>query len=227
MKPTLLLIALSAAACAAPVYRLEPVTDAVRWVQGAAVLADSSAGISATISYLGHTPDGITFDVRLVNGTGEVVRVEPSLIWYYTYTTEPDSTDSGVRGTRWALDPEEQILQLDRALQREEAARTTTVLLDATLDLASTDNGIERTNRLLERQETARRFDAGISDLATRRDAWSRFALRRTDLDPDASVDGILHVPVAPDARYLRLYLPVGDATLRFDFRQTKTSSWR
>jgi hypothetical protein len=228
--PGLMLILVLLGACASPVYRLEPVEEEeVRWVQGQQILTRYHDGVTVTLSYLRHTSNGVTLDVEIINESEETLHINPSHFFYVSYSVRPDVTEEARLDSRYAYDPESQILEIDKALSRRSAFRKVEVIADITSEFANIAQSLSDlehqpymsyTERAVNRSIAARQFDADMSSLEDRRHAWSHLALRRTDLTPDQFVNGFLHIPFDKNARFVEVVIPIGAVDAGFLFRQ-------
>ena len=141
-------------------------------------------------------------------------------------------TAAGVaRGdTVWAMDPELQLLALDRRAARAESdlvnantADTAVSLVGLLLSLAASDEDEpveEGPNWFDEIEANEARYDSEMATIEYARFAWNELALRRTTLYPGEAVGGDLRFPAQYDQSYLRLVIPVGETLVFFDFEQ-------
>ena len=234
------------AGCAAPpVYRLDASTsdatsDATSdWIQGRQYITQSTDGLRATVAYVRTTPDGHVFDVHVENLSDTSTTAIPARFYADVYRAEPPA-DTAVLSPVflrrvWAVDPEERLLNLDRAAAENAADAATseglyllTSVLDATADVADgpdtrEENREERVDQYLRREEQEDRRERSLrtrDGLESQRIRWSTQTLRKTTLPPMTGVRGYVYVPVEPDGRSLLLHIKVDDETIVFPYQQ-------
>lgn len=227
----LLSLTLIFTACASPVYRLTPEQEA-EWIQGTQYVTQEQNGVTAVMSYTRHNDGMITFDLQMINQSGEKMKIDPKQFFYVAYDSHPYKTEGNRLDSRFVIDPEAKILEIDKIMARRRTARSVEQFLDATIEIAniahdiSTDSYNSRgyTERAIERRISAENFDDSMSSLENQRFAWSNLALRRTDLGNDQEVNGFINIPHHERSRFIEIHLPIPelDTEFRFLYNQEK-----
>lgn len=220
MKPSLLPLLLLLSACASPVWRLQPVSDQIRWDQGNALVTQTHDGLTATMHYIRHNGYSMVLDLELVNESGESLFIDPKAIHAYTLTSHPESITSKIGNTFFATDPEQRLIEIEKTMSRETNSYAAGLILNAAVDLTSTEH--ERISNSIDRQTASADFDQRLASLDAQHNAWRNMALRKTDLGPGQVVNGFIQIPFDPTSSFYRVVVPFGDQPFEFVFRQLK-----
>jgi hypothetical protein len=234
--PVLLAFGHVAAACATPqpLVRLHPDTPDVIWVAGRASVQQSQDGIRVATAF--ERQDGRTLALRLEvqNGTAARVEVDPRNI---TFSTCRTAITTSCKPSQRVIDPEQMLLVVDTAASRtaadaanEQVALGTLALLSAAGDVASAASGHpdratgEGTAAAVGMMgDAAAAADTQEASLAVQRQVWSDQALRRNTLFPGQGIDGLVYIPIDPQAGFVWLQATVGGHTFPFHFAQVST----
>lgn len=152
----------------------------------------------------------------------------PSTVYYRDTLSTAD--------TLYARNPEQELLEIDKARAREKAAAETDaavnalfLTLDAVSEVASgpqspgerTADAVEDTEYQLERAENRAEHRRTQVRLGRRRARWAQTALRRTTLAPGMRTSGFVIVPVEPRTYTLVLHVEGHSGGITVPFRQT------
>lgn len=239
LSPSLcLLIGLLLASCSIPrrIISLKPQSEQTNWFYGQEFAGDSVFGIIAKAGFDQIDPPYYLFDVEITNRSNMPYLVDPASIFCVPLNGmfAPLTKD-----TLYAIDPEVKIKQLEKDIainsnrQKNQLGLT---LLAAGIDIATgvavmsdhnPRNDHFRTNLLPAAiaQGQENRFEA--IDLNELRDTWRSTTLRKTTLDTGYAIHGKLLVPMAPDASYIQMNVPVDNGMIRINFIQNKTTAKR
>lgn len=229
-----------------PVYRMRAdLTDDAQqnWFQGRQYVARGNADAEVTLAYERTVEDRHVFQIEVVNRSDTTVTVDPAhfRILPGTALLDPDVaafTEVPASDTLPAVNPEEELLDIDLERERKEARAQTAaafslieVTADAAGDLAAAANGgrtseeqaaddledVERQVRFQSRREGHERDMRGLSD---RRTYWAETVLRRTTLPPGGEARGRVFFPLSEKARYVTIETIVGHTLVRFFYWQ-------
>ncbi|MEL6615410.1 MAG: hypothetical protein AAFQ43_06705, partial [Bacteroidota bacterium] len=220
------------------IHRLEAPeaeADSGVWNQGWHVRSASAAGVDAEAAYVRSLWDDHTMWVRVTNTSSETVTVDPAAFYTVGFNTMrllQTRPETGRRSS--ARDPEAELIEVDRHASRQHArgrtlqgvalasAVVTTVALVA--DPPETEEEVVEVAYAYEDAAlTAEEGQWTIEEAASRqeagRDYWEE-VLRRTTLYPGESVEGIVHLPIDPQARAVLFEIIVGDTRVPFAYVQ-------
>jgi hypothetical protein len=240
VKRRLLLIAalgagLSGCFAPSPVVRLYPEDPGTVWRDGRAIVARERPGYRTAVAF--EEGDGqLAFRLEVRNTGANPLEVDPARMVYMS-CLEPKSCYSPTP----IIDPEQVLIGLDQARERERASKANDetvgavfMLLDATAGIAAAAGGdrhtardaFHETERVAARaDQTSAQHDAAISGLRAERVQWTTVALRRTTLFPGQAVAGMVYVPLDTRVRRLWLSARIAGQDNWFPFRQELISS--
>jgi len=215
------------AGCAAPVpvVRLEPITDRGSWWHGRWVETVAHEGLEVTLEHDAAATGLVQFDVQIANHTGVAVIVRPGDSFIADATPGSAPAD--------AIEPEQQILALDRTLAAAKAAETNRLGIEAMLGLATlvadlatpagqqTDSDASRAQDALDeanRDAAEVAHERRMAAIRARREQWTDVALRRTTLLPGETVAGRLSFRRPRTARRWTVHVRVGWQDFEFAF---------
>jgi hypothetical protein len=194
-------------------------TREVQGVVGAATFAHQREGFLA-------------FRVEVKNESTDRVEVDPQTMRFVTCDSDAHCTDKQV-----VVDPEANLVVFDEWRSRRQArfanaeyARSEPVLLGetATVRDVALEHRHPGDSSLLAMTDPEAAApappgeDAQVwSSADNGRPIWSA-ALRRTTLLPGQAVGGNVYIPIAPEAKYVWLYVWTGGRGLWFPFEQAK-----
>lgn len=221
--------------CAGPqtITKLLPEREADKWLYGQAFLTDSIYGISYEIGFDRILDGCYLFDFHITNHSNMPLLVDPTLFKCQSF----DALMNPKTDERSAMDPEKKILQYDMGIAQNEAVakhHIGNVLVGVGAAIAAnaiigsdnprTDNlRYAVTDGIMATAITASdraRFEA--QDLKQLKDSWENNTIRKTTLETNFAMHGKVFFPATLDAAYIKLFIPVDDQTLEFDFKQLK-----
>lgn len=236
-----------------PTFILDPAEDNSVWLNGRQIMTKSIDGIDVAVSFSETEDVYLVLDLEIKNRSAETVLVEPEKFYYrsfaaikYHYRGQklPRDTVKETRYPTYALNPETQLLQLDRQIAHEKADRETSEGLDlfidivdlaadiATIDEPKTDEEIREEDeadfeRDMTRKAEAAEYRETIRDLGDYRKYWSTITLRKTTLAPNQSVKGKVYFVAKPfppvkRMKMMRMCFPIGNRSFDFLFNRTK-----
>ncbi|NUO79020.1 hypothetical protein HUU05_03010 [candidate division KSB1 bacterium] len=223
-----------------PIYRLHPIAEDTRWLQGQERVYVAQHGVEAEIAFDRTDGSELVFDLWIHNRSAPAFCIAPEQ-FYYVLLHTPKDTSSAQIGRVYARNPETKLLQIDVAVSRENASQATSAALDftsATLNLVGdlatikeekTPEQIEQKEQEQREEEAARQErellqESKLSRLQRERAYWATAPLRKTTLEMNQSLEGLVYFPAVEKKfyMYLKLMLPLGETTLEFVFAQEK-----
>lgn len=219
-----------------PVFRMSPVADETSWLSGREYVVSDNDSVMVVLAYYRHMGDLFYFDIEIVNLSDEPLHVAPEQFYYTAYTGDP-LLEGTLAHNRDALNPEEKLLGLDLAASKVDADRRTTAGFDAAFltlglvgDMAALSTGAsgeemswrmhDRTNMAIEMEIRDERFRRSLDNVAEARNIWELDMLRKTDLQPDEYVRGMVAFPLRESAHYYDLIFTVNGFDHRFRYEQ-------
>jgi len=182
----------------------------------------------------------ISIDVEIVNNGSESIVVSSEL--FQGYFLDKNQKELKKNAYQHAIDPEDQILESDKYLSRENARyaqesgmKALSSLFELTSDIASI--GKEKTDAEIEKeiQEDINEelqdinddnYHANVkSNLSNERNKWAFTALRKTTLPPDYSVNGKIYFPLIAKCHFLKIVFNEDKEDLNIIFKVNKHKS--
>jgi hypothetical protein len=232
-------------ACApAPVLRLSPLSSETKWIYGKEFASSATDDLEIAVAFESMDEAAIIFDVEVTNLAGQPVLISPER-FYYLSLAVPEDTISLVATPKRissAIDPEFEILDLDKKISRENASYATAAGIDAIgsliglfVDIATI--GKKKTEQEIKEEEQSKcedeRFrrerqidhENSLANLKNEKAKWESTTLRRTTLDPEQSLRGRVYFPANDKTKYLKLCFPIGEANVQIVFEQKKVKA--
>lgn len=236
--PICLLILIILASCSAQrqLISLKPQSEQTSWFYGQEYTGDSVFGIIAKVAFDEIDDSWYLFDVEITNRSNMPYTVDPAQIFCVPLNGMLAPMEGG---PLYAVDPEVKIKELEKSIainKNRQKNQLGLTLLAAGIDIATgvvvmTDhnprNDFFRTDLLPAAiaQGQENRFEA--IDLNELRETWRSTTIRKTTLASGYAIHGKLLVPIATNAAYIQLNIPVDNDTIRINFMQTRTTTKR
>lgn len=205
-----------------PVFRLQSVSEEYKkvWIHGKEYSKITGENINVIIAYDESNMGIISFDVEVVNHGVESLLVSSELFKAYYLTKRKKELKD--KSQVLAIDPEDELLRIDKALSRENARYTQesgnksiSSLFELVEDVSSIGKAKTKEERERELEEDVQQEEQDINDenyhetveykLLTEREQWSFNALRKTTLPTDYSVNGKIYFPIIAKSHYLKI----------------------
>jgi hypothetical protein len=214
-----------------PIYRLEPLSNDVIWVNGRAALQQESGGIRVATAFEHQDGDRLGVRIEIQNGSDQRIEIGPQEIWYSACTGKAvESCTSSVR----VVDPEQVLASLDEKESRDTAAAANSqaalgalVLLSAAVDVATiasgkadSSTGLLTATSAAAAADDAAQHNSELASISYQRQMWSNQALRRNSLLPGQGTSGDVFLPIFPSANYVWVQLRAGGQRFSFHFEQ-------
>lgn len=245
-----ILAMLSLTSCFSPkaVIRLKADEPKTTWDKGKEFISYKLGEYEVHTSYYGANDKNLIFDIEVVNNNGEEFLVAPENIKLFTgqwnnATQSIKYNDNAVH----ALDPELELLNIDLANSKAEAASknagvAAVAIFAAAIPLAivaaksdaensnsNDENDVSNTELVEAGVDVALTANAvnqesqmaQIQSMNDSKYTWETVALRKTTLSPGYSIRGLVFFPI-PDTNFrkLRIDIPVpdGNISVKYDY---------
>lgn len=239
-RSILALVALIALSGCSPrtIHRLDaPEADAETgvWNQGWHIRSANAPGLDAEAAYVRSLWEDHAMWVRVTNTSSETVTVDPAAfatVGFNTMDLFRTQPETGRRAL--ARDPEAELLSVDRHASRADArgrtlqgfalASAVVTTVAVVTDPPETEEEVVEVafayeDAALTAEEGQWTIEEAASRQAAGREYWEE-VLRRTTLYPGESVEGIVHLPIDPQARAVLFEVIAGDARVPFVYVQ-------
>lgn len=218
--------------CSGPknILKLQPENKSnEKWLYGQSFIADSINGIVYEAGFERCKDEQYWFDFTISNCSNLPIVINPDEFQLQAF----DRSRNLINNTKiFALNPEEEIVDLEKSLAKANAREANHVglsLLAVGVDVATgiitaTDenphNDWFRTH-LYEEVQAGRAANAFLTeDLKSMKDAWENSTIRITTLEPNYNIKGKVFFPAVRDASYIKLLLPVDSNFVELNFEQ-------
>lgn len=199
-----------------PVFRLASRDDKTTYYQGVEYVQFENDGLILSMGYYRHLGEQFIMDVEIINERDSTLLIDPlqfsSIAYGGYYRTIPN--DSMPMITEYhAADPEEELIEVDKQISSNEAARKTDqtfFLIGQGLSVASQavsddpeerkEIRQERTLSYLDQERDDRQYRINRANLRDLRQAWEQEALRKTHLMPGEYLRGLVFFKTIKDA---------------------------
>ncbi len=216
-----------------PILRLESVMDHSAWIQGKEYFKISKKNIDFVIAYNNLNSRYFAFDIEIGNRSNNPILVSPETFFYNSYKSSGDN--SADIKTTYALNPEDEILALDKSIEIEKAdyaSETRTDFLFSFIDVVSdvatlgqkTSEEIEESNKAYLEQEKSShiqeaRHDGKMKNLSAEKWKWAKNALRKTTLKNDQMIGGEVYFPHQFIGDNIELVFEIGDQLFKIPYK--------
>lgn len=170
--------------------------------------------------------DELVFAVEIINRSSDTVLVAPETFFYEAFYADTSALSSVTP----ALDPEREILEIEKAMSLEQAARRNGVIFDVALMAAviATEVAVAAVSDGEAYYDDGGSVDFYFSGdsghdvvfLNRLRQQWAYQALRKTSLPPGRAMRGNVIFRDQPNAARYTVYAQLDDHLLPFDYRR-------
>ncbi|MGB3776759.1 MAG: hypothetical protein WA960_00265 [Tunicatimonas sp.] len=231
MKPTALwggaLLALTTACFSPkPILQLQTSGAPSAWFYGKEVLTREVDDVRVSLIFDRWVGNELVFAAEIINRSSDTVLVAPETFFYETFRQGDTTALSNVHR---ALDPEREIMDIERTISRERAHRRNALVFDVALtavvltaELATqghSDGEIGNNGGGVDVYFNSG-SDNDIVFLNRVRQQWAYQALRKTSLPPGTALRGNVVFIDQPEAVSYTVYVPLEDRILSFNYRK-------
>jgi hypothetical protein len=184
----------------------------------------------SSITFEEQVGNDFVFHIFAYNKNQDEFIFDPANIYVKVYDQDKQLLH---RRKTYAINPEEQIKILDEDMKEREdehdAATGLNIvfsLFDTIADLSDDeDNDVEEVlenvvvftgNQVNEEVS----YQNDIEYLKSNKSYWKNEVLRKSLLSKEEGIDGMLYIPLNPEAKYIKVYIPIGNSTHTYKFVQ-------
>ena len=223
------LLAVMATSCFTPqpILRLEPAAEPSSWFYGKEVITREYDSVRVSLIFEQWAGNELVFATEIINQSTDTVLVAPETFFYEAFRYDT----SEVSSVTPALDPEREILEIEKAIAWERADRRNALAFDVALAAAVITAQVATTalsdGEISYDNGSSVGFYFGGTDngrdvpfLNHLRQQWMYQALRKTSLPPGRAMRGNVVFRDQPGAARYTVYVQVDDRLLPFDYRK-------
>lgn len=229
----LILLAIFLMSCApSPVYRVTSLEDLTEYVDGEEFTTKEDGHAASSIEFEDYTDNNLIFYVQMANKSENQITIHPEKITIEILNS--DMLSYSKRRIFYSLDPEKQIDMLNEKIKDRdnwhEAATGINIffgLVSIISDIADDDNrndvcevaediGVFTNNQINEEIN----HDIDIEELSSEKEFWKNEVLRITTLEKDEQIGGLVFLPFYPDAKFVKIEIPVGNSKHSYLYKQ-------
>ncbi len=241
---------LSGCAPQAFVYRVDPISSDTVWKSGEEFQTATKDSLSVSVAFEEELGGNMTFYLVVGNMGADTMLVVPEELYYcgthpqYVWKN-PSAEESfigsdspNISDTIHAVNPEGQILSIDRQMEQANAAyaanegvNSAARIMQVVGDVAAiakdkNETNVrqeDRANQSLNKSEAENEanYNATMKQLSDEKDYWQNATLRKTTLFPNTAVAGKVSFPLDRNLQSLKFIVPIDTTIFEFDFKQT------
>lgn len=227
----LLIPSLSGCFSAKPVSKLEPAEEDYSWDYGQKRLEKTRNGITVALLYNKSTDKHLVFDMEITNQSSSEILIAPEQFFYHC----KNQYGTALGETIYAVDPEEQLLNIDKHLSKassREANQAVLSLVSATAEvtaaIASLDDTPQERAQLAGdiarnryyREGVRREVEQETWSLREQRAHWADMVLRKTTFEPGFHIGGKVYFERRECAARCTFQIPLADENFTFTYDQ-------
>ncbi|MBK8944526.1 MAG: hypothetical protein IPM32_04560 [Ignavibacteriae bacterium] len=215
--------------CSSTLYSLFPDEES-KLEMGRQIIEKEDSIAFSSLTFEESSQREYVLDLYVYNKSGEKITVDPKEVYFRVYNEDRKPIN---KENYFALDPENQISKINEDIENRETDHNVATGLNIAFSLLSTivDLADDEDNDVEEVAENVAIFaDNQINEeisysedknyFENQKDFWKNDVLRITNLDSEESVQGILLVPIFSYAKYVKLFIPLGNTTHVYKFKQ-------
>lgn len=226
---TALILILGLTNCSASYFTLTPDEES-KLEMGRQVVEKEDGLIYSSLSFEENTDNEFIFNLFVYNKGNENILIDPKEIYIKVYN---DDKQLITNQSFYAVDPEEQIAQINSDIKSRDTDHDIATgfnivfsLLDTFVDLADDeDNDVEEVaenaiiftgNQINEEIS----YDNDMEYLNSQKKYWKNSVLRKTELNANEEVQGIIYLPIFNEAEFVKVHIPIGKTVHTYKFKQ-------
>ena len=215
--------------CGTTYFTLDPDEDS-KLEMGRNVIEKEDDFALSALSFEDKTDKEFMFYLYVQNKNQETLLLDPKTIYVKVYDENKKQIDVP---KIYAFDPEEQIYILNKNIQERETEHDVATglnivfsLFNTVADLTDNDNNdaeevlenvvIFTGNHIGEKID----YENDIDYLKSQKSYWKNEVLRKTELEENEDIGGIFYMPINPNAKFLKIYIPLGKTVHTYKFQQ-------
>ena len=197
---------------------------------GRRIIEKETENVYSSISFEDQNSKEYIFHLFVYNKNDELIIVDPKKIYFKVY----DKNREQMYSKRiYAFNPEEEIRNINMEMAEREVEHDVSTglnlafsLFDTILDLSDDEDdnvgevmenvAIFTSNQVGEEID----FDNDMENLHAEKAFWQNEVLRITELDQEEDIGGVFYTPIISDAKYIKLFIPLGEEVHTYKFKQ-------
>ena len=223
----LLAVAVTSCFSPQPILQLELATEPSSWFYGKEVLTREYDSLRVSLIFEQWAGNELVFATEIINRSSDTVLVAPETFFYEAFRNDTSQYSTVTP----ALDPEREILEIEKAIAWERADRRNAFAFDVALAAAAitaqvATAAISDGEGYYDSGSSVGFYFGGTDDgrdvpfLNHLRQQWMYQALRKTSLPPGRAMRGnVVFRDQSGAARYT-VYVQIDDHLLPFDYRK-------
>ena len=229
----LLLLAIFLMSCApSPVYKLSSLEEETEYSNGEEFITKEDDNTASSIEFEDYNDQNLVFYIQMANKLENPITIHPEDITIELLNSEMLS-HSRPRIFN-AVDPNKQIDMLNNEIENRDKWHETATGLNIFFGLVSVvaditddddrndvfevaeDIAITTNNQINEEID----YDMDMNDLHAEKEFWKNEVLRITTLKKDEQIGGLVFLPFYPDAKFIKIEIPVGNSRYTYLYKQ-------
>lgn len=226
---TFAIILLLTTNCSSVFYTLTPDEES-SLDMGRKVIEKEDENIYSSISFEEQTGEEFVFYLFVYNKGKEEVLVDPGQIYFKIYDEDKDRINNN---RIYAINPEEQIHNLNKDIEEREDSHDLTTGLNVAFSIFDTiadlsDDEDDDVDEIAENvliftgnqinEEIS--YNNDMSELESIKSHWKNNVLRITEIKNEEDVSGIFYIPINEEAKFIKMYIPIGNSIHIYKFQQ-------
>ncbi len=217
-----------------PVYRVSSLDKQIDLYKGLETVKKEDSTALVTLQFQNQSGENYIFYISIRNNSPLQFLVDPKNI--YTKSLQSETNVDSLH--HFALDPEKQLIEIDKEINNTSAQQKTTnglYFLSSIVNLASDIATIGKTKSEKEVEETQNEraeqaqsnaddnyyYNNKIASLKDQKDDWEHNIFRISIFYPGDEIGGILVLPIIPHAEIIEIVIPINNKEYNFTYKQT------
>lgn len=225
----LLFLLLGLTNCSTSFFTLTPDEES-KLLMGRKEVEREDQFVYTSLSFENNTQNEFIFNLYLYNKGENKLTIDPSKIYCKVFNEKKQLI---LKNKLYAIDPEQKIAMADIQIIESNESHDFNTGLNIVFGLVNTivDLTDDEDNDFEEIAENIAIFTDNqnneeishnneIEYLKGQKDYWQNMVLRKTDLNSNEEISGNFYLPIVEEARFIKVYVPVGKSIHTFKFKQ-------
>lgn len=216
------------------IFKAEPI-DEKEIYNGREIVTKEMGDIIVSVEFDGQSENDFVYYVEITNRSGDIINVNPAGIFAKAVGQDLSETEEYF-GTMRAADPERELMQINREKESRKTIHSVATGLNAAFALLSIignlsdddsrNDGAKVVHDVFVWADNQAREEIDYSEsmkyLESQRKFWKNEVLRKSELETEDTVGGLVFIPFNSGIKFLRLTVPVNDLEFDFYFKQIR-----
>jgi len=221
-----------------PVYRLHSLENDNNYFKGIESASKADSNAEVILQFQSQSGGNYIFHLSVINKSSEQYLFNPADIY-----SEPVSYDNKSWSRTYSIDPEHQLKDIDHELNKTVSKKKASDVVNTFvgfLGIASAiaDIGKQESDEELKQEEDAREdfqqsivnediaYNNKMNELNNSKHYWENEILRTSTLYSNDEIDGSFYMPIIPEAKTVKVAVPVNGKDYEFLFEQTCSNNY-